>query len=736
MPLEPRSKLGPYEIVSLISSGGMGEVYRARDKRLERDVAVKILAPALLERSDAIARFEREARAASALNHPHILHIYDIGSEQETYYMAMELVQGETLRAKLAHERDRASVIEWMRQVAEALAKAHAAGIVHRDLKPDNIMVTDDGYAKVLDFGLAKLMEREPISNKADDAGATAIRGMQSEPGLVMGTVGYMAPEQAHGLDVDHRADIYSFGCVLHEALSPLDAAADADLQRIVSRCLERNREQRYQSMKDLAIDLADTMRRSQPPRELSGRARGGSIAVLPFDDLSPAKDSDYLGDGVAEEIITDLSKIAALRVVSRASAAQFKGTRQQPPAIARSLDVQYLVTGSVRRAGERLRLTVQLLDAPGDVTIWAEKFDGTMDEIFDIQEKLARSIATQLRLKVTSEESGKIRERPIENVRAYECYLRARVHMYNFTEASLDAALLEIDRALEIAGDNVLLYATKGIIYFQYYNTGVKQDPAMLDRAEELARRIQELERDSPRAKTLFGLVAVHRPDLPAAVRYLKAALAQDPNDIDALGWLPVLYLLAGKSEEARPVLARLNAVDPMSWIARLMTTLIANYDGDFDLAIQQLAKVEEKVPFETAYRIQLLLLSRRFDEAAGVSDELLHRDPSDLFTRMAAMLRFGLEGNRVRVVEMFTEQVAAAARNDLQYSTWISEAFALLGDAEQSADWMRNALSRGYTAYPYLTKHDWFFDKVREDARFKAVLEEMRAKWEAFDE
>ncbi len=731
--LEPGSKLGPYEIVSLLGRGGMGEVYLAHDRRLDRDIAVKVLSPALLARADAIPRFEREARAASALNHPNIIHIYDIGSDSGTWYLAMELIKGETLRTKLQRTFDRSAVIEWLRQVAEALAKAHSAGIVHRDLKPDNVMISTDGYAKVLDFGLAKLMAPEAEADLTSAEHLTAVRSMKSETNMVVGTAGYMAPEQALGLDVDHRADIYSYGCMLHESLAPLNLPADEELQRIVDRCLERDREKRYQSIRDVATDLSHAMRGPQSPQPK--RSGNHSIAVLPFDDLSPGKDSDYLGDGVAEEILTDLSKIAALRVISRASAAQFKGTNELVPSVAKALGVEYLVTGSVRRAGEKLRLTVQLLDARNDATLWAEKFDGTMDQIFDIQENVARGIAAELRLKLTPEESGRIRARPIENIRAYECYLRARKNMFNFSRETLDAAMSEIDRALELAGDNVLLFATKGIIHWQYFNAGVRPDPAQLDGAAELAERIERLEPGAPRAITLRGLVALSRGDPASASRYLAAAIERDPGDVDSVGILTFLFFLTGRNQKARPLMTRLISLDPMSWLSRWAPVVLANMEGEFDQALENLRSLDETVPFETAYRIQLLMLAKRFDEAVGVSEELLHRAPEDPFTRIAAMWRFGAEGDRSRFNEMLTKGVEDTATHDLQYASWVAEAFALLGDPEGAVKWMNIAIERGYAAYPYIANHDWFFDRVRTDPRFEAMMERMRLKWLALD-
>jgi TolB-like protein len=722
--LPPGTTIGPYQILSLLGSGGMGEVYRARDKRLDRDVAIKVLSKDAVARADALPRFEREAKAASALNHPHILHIYDIGSEGEIHYIAMELVEGQTLRRSITHGAGPGEMLGWMTQVAEALAKAHAAGIVHRDLKPENIMINEDGYAKVLDFGLAKLLQ----TSLQSDADGTAIRSLESTPGMVMGTLGYMAPEQAMGMEVDHRADIYSFGCILHEAFG-----SGGELKEVSARCLERDPSHRYQSFRDVLADLKRTSTTtSSAPAPAPQEAR--SIAVLPFDDLSPARDSEYLGDGVAEEIITDLSRIEALRVMARSSAAQLKG--QAIPAIAAALHVRYVVTGSVRRAGERLRITAQLIDATAESTIWAEKFDGTMDDIFDIQEKVARSIASELRLKLTSIESDRMRERPVADVRAYESYLRARKLMYEFGEASLDAALAEIDRALSIAGENPALLATRGIILWQYWNAGVSQDVAVLDQAEAIAKRVLQIDPGSSRGRALLGMVAVHRSDVPGAIRHLREAVERDANELDALAWLTIIYCLAGQTEKARPMGARLVSIDPFSWFGQLGMTIVEFMDGNFEKALATIGRMEAVFFLRNLIVVLALLLLRRTEEGQRNAEAMLREGPDDPFARMAMALVLAIRGEREKSLSMLTPEVEATAAADLQYASWIADVYALLGDAPKTASWLRTAHSRGYLAYPYLARHDWFLDGVRSTPEVRAVLEEIREGWEGFRE
>ena len=772
MPLQTGSQLGPYRIVALLGSGGMGAVYRAHDPRLDRDLAVKVLATHLVSSAESVLRFEREAKAASALNHPNILHVYDIGSSvldgETIHFIAMELVDGETFRVKMKNGADRADALNWLGQVAEALGKAHAAGIIHRDLKPDNIMITVDGYAKVLDFGLAKLTEITPPGSNADEA--TFIRGPASTPGMVMGTIGYMSPEQAAAREVDERTDIFSFGCILFEVISgvtpfhgdsdidslhkllysppaPLDASAaiPPELRHLVDRCLEKDPALRYASMKEVSVELGRVARSGQGSS--SGRSLSGtetspmpsmrSIAILPFDDLSPSKDSEYLGDGFAEEIITDLAKIDSLRVVSRVSAVQFRGTQQPVPAIAKSLNVQYVVTGSVRRAGDRLRIAVQLLDGITDVTLWAEKFNGTMEDIFDIQENVARAIASRLRLTLTTEASGRIRERAIVNVEAYEAYLRARRYTYDYTEESLDAALKEIDRALEIVGqDNVMLLATKATILWQYYNTGVRPDPVYLDRAEEIAETIFQLDPDSPRGHSILGLVKSHRSNQVEAIEHLKRAIAADASDFDSLLWLTCIYTFTGKTEKARPLARTLLALDPLGWLPNTIPAMIEQMDGQFEKALhagQKAWDMNQARPLK--FKVQILALAGNRGEAIALADELLAANPEYLVLNLIGMLRYALEGNGEEVEKLFTREVDSLARGDFQYASWVADVFALLGDSDRAVEWLTIALERGYIPYPYVSAHDLFLEKIRDDPRFKLILERMRQRWVAFD-
>jgi serine/threonine protein kinase/tetratricopeptide (TPR) repeat protein len=479
--------IGHYLIERLIGVGGMGEVYLARDMQLGRKVALKFLPESLTTDEAQLSRFKTEARSASALNHPNILTVYEIGVEGNRQFIATEFIEGVTLRTSLADGRmSLRAAVEIALQVASALAAAHEAGVVHRDIKPENIMLRPDGYAKVLDFGIAKLIEDKPASEHRESAKTAA---PQTRPGLVLGTGRYMSPEQARGQKVDARSDVWSLGVVLYEMVggitpflgeTPSDCIASIltkepaplsevlpdvplKLEAIVRKALCKDKDKRYQSAREMLADL----RSLKGELELEARVRGGfivrqikrhkrgvllmlavamlaaafaysfffvapapslnekSIAVLPFENLSEEKSNAYFADGIQDEILTRLSKIADLKVISRTSTERYKHTSQSPSEIARQLGVANLLEGSVQKTNDQVRVNVQLIRAANDSHLWAETFDRRLTDIFAVESEVAKAIADQLRAKLTREEEQIITATPTENTEAYDAYLR-----------------------------------------------------------------------------------------------------------------------------------------------------------------------------------------------------------------------------------------------------------------------------------------------------------------------
>ena len=425
MRLDPGARLGSYEIVSSLGVGGMGEVYRAKDLELGREAAIKVLRKELASQPDALKRFEREARTASALNHPNIITIYHIGEHKGARYIAMELVEGQTLRALLSESPlSVKKTLDLATQIARGLAKAHAAGIVHRDLKPENLMVTDDGLVIILDFGLAKLI---PQGSEVDAEMATMTKATQA--GTLLGTVQYMSPEQAASRPVDYRSDQFSFGSILYEMatgklsfkretmpqtlaaiiddepepIRRLNETIPGELTAIVERCLAKKPDERYESTRDLADDLKNVPETSSAADVgPTSPTRIDSIAVLPLRNLSGDPDQEYLADGITEALIINLAKIGALKVISRTSVMRYKGTDKPLSKIGRELNVEGIVEGSAARFGVRVRVTAQLIHAPTDRHLWAESYERDFQDVLLLQSEVAQAIAGEIKVAVT----------------------------------------------------------------------------------------------------------------------------------------------------------------------------------------------------------------------------------------------------------------------------------------------------------------------------------------------
>jgi eukaryotic-like serine/threonine-protein kinase len=450
MTLTPGTRLGPYEIVAPLGAGGMGEVYRARDARLGRDVAIKALPAAFARDTERLARFQREAQALAALNHPNVASIYGLEDATGAPYLVLELVEGESLAARLG--RGALPLREALAlgvQVAAAIEAAHERGIVHRDLKPGNVMVSESGVAKVLDFGLAKSEAATPVgTDSADDATRTlAAVAAATEAGVILGTAAYMSPEQARGRAVDRRSDVWSFGCVLFECLSgrapfggetvtdllarilerepdwtALPAGTPARVREILRRCLRKDADERPRDIRDVRLELAEAAAGGAKGAEPEGK----SIAVLPFENLSGA-DDEYFADGVTDEILNALAQVKGLRVAARTSCFAFKGRREDLRAVGEKLDVTTVLEGSVRRAGQRLRITVQLVNAADGYQLWSERYDREMTDVFEVQEEIAGAIATRLRVSLRGDAERAPGRAGTRNLEAYELLLRGR---------------------------------------------------------------------------------------------------------------------------------------------------------------------------------------------------------------------------------------------------------------------------------------------------------------------
>jgi len=759
MTLSSGTRLGPYEVLAPIGAGGMGEVYRAHDTRLGRDVAIKVISAALSGSADRIRRFEQEARAAGAINHPNVCAIFDIGAHEGSPYVVMELLEGEPLQVRLeAGPIPARTAIEWAAQAADGLAAAHSKGIVHRDLKPANLYLTRDGRVKVLDFGLAKLTRLEVLARSGDTPASVPA----TETGTILGTAGYMAPEQVRGEGADHRADIFALGTILYELLagkrafpgatfyetsyrivnedpeplSTLGRSLPSGIEGIVRRCLEKRPQDRFTSAHDLALALdavAESLRSGQPIVESATK----SIVVLPFENLSPDPENEFFADGLTEELIADLSKVRALRVISRTSAMLLKDSKKDLPTIARELGVRYALEGSVRRAGSSLRISAQLIDANTDAHLWAEKYGGTLDDVFAIQEKVSRSIVDALKVQLTPQETQRLGEHPIPNALAYEFYLKARQEILKWTRAGLDRALTYLHSGLEITGPNAVLFAGLAYVQLQHLNLGSTNYDDRRREADSWIGQALALDPECPQVHFVLGVLRF--PDRPReAIRHLQRVLENNPDDFDALYFLSCLLGSLGQTRTVVPLEERAARLDPLNPAAHFHLGFNRLWEGKFHQAREVLQRINREYPddptIKFAYGLSLAYLGEH-EQAGAVFGELAREQPGTVFSNIGLSMKHGFEGNRAEAMSFLETTSEGPSRHDFQYACWVAECYALIDEREAALDWLERDVQLGMVNHPYLSKHSPFFAKLRNEPRFQQLMARLKVEWERFE-
>ncbi len=551
-----------YRITRKLGSGGMGVVYEAEDTQLQRQVALKFLPPDLAKDAAALERFQREARAASALNHPGICTVHAIDQHDGQHFIAMELLEGETLAERLTHGKMAlGKLLDLGVQVADALESAHAKGIVHRDLKPANIFLNTRGQLKILDFGLAKIEHAHPGEAVGSEV-ATAVKTNDlTSAGTTLGTVSYMSPEQARGQFTDARTDLFSLGTVLYQMatgslpfpgetsavifdailnrdappLGQSNAALPADLDRILGKALEKDRNLRYQHAGDLKTDLmrlkrdvSSGNRRSSEladSRGAQGKTAEKSIAVLYFENLSGIKEDEYLRDGVTEDIITELFKIKDLKTFSRPTVLAYRDRPVTALQIGQQLGAAFVLTGSLRRAGNRLRINAQLVDTKTDFPLWSERFDREMKDVFELQDEIARNIAEALRITLSPQEREALAAKPTESLQAYDQYLRGKGFMRRRTRQDLQFALQMFETAFATDPKFALAHAAFACVCAVFY-TDFESVPSWIERAEAAAERAAALGKGEPEIQVAQGWIHYARGDHEQAVRLAETAI------------------------------------------------------------------------------------------------------------------------------------------------------------------------------------------------------------------
>jgi serine/threonine-protein kinase len=784
------TRLGPYEIVAPLGAGGMGEVWRARDTRLGRDVAIKVLPVEFADDPERLRRFEREAKATAALSHPNILEVHDVGTFEGVPYLVEELLEGESLKERIGRGALPASeAIGVAVQIARGLAAAHEKGIVHRDLKPANVFLTKHGAVKILDFGLAKLVES--VAAGGADTLTHAPTGA-TEFGRVLGTVAYMAPEQARGMAVDQRADVFSFGVVLYEMLAgqrpfrgatatdtvaailkeeppALPASVPPDLVAVIGKCLAKVPEKRYSSGSEVlaalggvdvegAAPLWGSLQRSVRRHpwlaaanavvalavlalaldaggvrsRLLGRGNGGQairMAVLPFANLSGGPEQDYLSDGLTQEMIAQLGRLHpdTLSVIARTSVMRYKKTEAPIDQIGRELGVEYVLEGSAQREGSRVRITAELIRVRGQTQLWADSFEREMSGILALQSDVARNVASALALKLLPAEKTSLANVRSVNAEAYELYLRGLQQRDTLTAAGLDAAQRYFELALAKDTDFALAYA--GIANVWACRAQMEITPPREAGPKAKAAALKAMALDDTIAAvhaSMGGILAWIDWDWVGAERELRRAIEAGPDTMGARAMYSHVLMIVGRPDEAMPQIERAVELDPFNVLTLSFYTMSLYCERRYDEAIAQARKALSMQPDSGGALSELILALHETKQ----HDEMIAAAKklyAGWYPDVGQALERGYAGRDYPGAwRRAAEFEAAKHGGDPGAAYDIAQGALYAGDTARALDWLERACDDRDPNLPYITCEP-LWDPVRSDPRFQALLRRM---------
>ena len=698
MEIIPGLRLGPYEIISTLGVGGMGQVHRALDTRLGREVAIKVLPPHLARDPGLLERFEREARTLAALSHPNLVTLFDFGSQESVRYAVMELLEGETLRSRLEREPiDYTFALDVAESVIDGLAAAHSRGIIHRDIKPENVFITQDNRVKLLDFGLARVT---PIFPEIRDTKAPTGPPV-TQPGTIMGSVHYMSPEQVKGEDVDGRSDIFSFGCMLYEMtfgkrpfqektaaetmvailrLEPADFSQGKipiEMERIIYTCMEKDPTLRFQSAHDLRLSLRSIRAGSgfilQTPLPSLVKRKSkkiDSIAILPFTNASTDEAMEYLSDGITENIINTLSQLPSLRVMARSTVFRYKRSSVDPRTVGRELGVRAVLTGRLFQREDQLNIQTELVNVSDGSQLWGEQYTRPFDALLNIQEDIANAISQKLQVRVAGSRKKRLIKRPTENELAYQYYLQGRYHWNRRTSESIIKGVEYFNLAIQADPQFALAYAGLADAYSIMGGFGFASPGDSYPRAKVAAERALQLDPDLAEAHTSLAMILDRYDwDETSAEQHFQKALKLNPGYTTAHQWYGVFLVMLTRLNEGEDEIKKALDLDPLNVI----------------------------IHWTRGYT---LLYMKRFAEAIRSYNKALELDPGFSRARFDLAITYHIGGYEREAAQEFSDWLDTSEKT-VQPPTLKAYALACLGRNEEAADLLNKLEIQAQTKY-----------------------------------